>query len=118
MHQPLFGASIPVIIAMLIYSKNKRRASLHMLVCTPALMLVCAVWAVIPDIPRLVGFSSLYYKMQSSPWANIFFLHQWIDTIEAAWFDACTPLFNTLFIIIVTLPLITAWRELALRERA
>jgi hypothetical protein len=102
---------------MILYIKRGGRATLPMLIITPACMLICATWAVVPDIPRMLGLSNVYYAMQANSWTNIFFLHQWIDKIEGSWFDPYTPLFNTLFMIIVILPLIAAWRELALRER-
>ena len=116
MHHPLFGAIFPVIIAAILYYKRNRRASLPMLILTPAAMLACAGWAVVPDLPKLVGQMDLYYRFHSTTWSNIFFLHIWIDAIEGTWLEPYTPAFNLLFTLIVALPLFAAWRELRLTE--
>jgi len=117
MHQPLFGAIFPVIIATICFLARGRRASLTLLIMTPLAMLACAFWAVMPDLPKLIGNMDIYYRLQASPWINLFFLHGWIDAIEGTWFDAYTPLFNALFTAITALPMLVAWHELALRER-
>lgn len=116
MHQPLFGAILPVLIAAIVFFARGRRASLPMLIITPVAMVACAGWAIVPDLPKLVGQMDLYYRMHANPWSNIFFLHLWIDAIEGTWLDPYTPLFNTLFTLIAALPLLAAWRELHLRE--
>ncbi|MFU8780705.1 MAG: hypothetical protein ACNA71_06735 [Kiritimatiellia bacterium] len=117
MHQPLFGAIFPVIIAAILYFKRDRRASLHMLVITPLAMLACAIWAGVPDLPKLIRNMDLYYQLHQSAWSNIFFLHRWIDAIEGTWLDPYTPIFNTIFTIVVALPMLAAWRELHQREK-
>lgn len=116
MHQPLFGAIFPVIIAAILFCTRGKRASLAMLIVTPVAMLGCAVWAVMPDLPKLLGQMDLYYRMHNTAWSNLFFLHLWIDAIEDTWFDPYTPIFNSLFTIIVALPMIAAWYELHQRE--
>jgi len=116
MHHPLFGAIFPVILAGIIYCKRNRRASLPMLIITPLAMLACAGWAVVPDLPKLVGHMDLYYQLHQTPWSNIFFLHIWIDAIEGTWLEPYNPIFNTLFTIVITLPMLAAWRELKLME--
>jgi len=117
MHQPLFGAIFPVIIAAILYSKRGMRASLPMLVLTPIAMLACSLWAVVPDLPKLIRHMDLYYRLHDSAWSNIFFLHIWIDAIEGTWLEPYNPIFNALFTIIIALPMLAAWRELHLREQ-
>ena len=87
-----------------------------MLIITPLAMLACAGWAVVPDLPKLVGHMDLYYQLHQTPWSNIFFLHIWIDAIEGTWLEPYNPIFNTLFTIVITLPMLAAWRELKLME--
>jgi hypothetical protein len=86
-----------------------------MLAITPPLMAFGAIWAIAPDIPRILGMHSLYEKLQT-PYSNIFFWHYTIDRIEAEHLDAMTPLFNACFAILLILLLVAAWRELALTE--
>ena len=116
MHQPLFGAILPVLFAAALYLARGRQASLRMLICTPIAMLVCALWAIVPDLPKLVGNMDLYYQLHRTAWSNIFFLHIWIDAIEGTWLEPYNPIFNTLFTIIIALPMLAAWRELRLLE--
>ncbi len=117
MHQPLFGALFPFLIAAILYFRRNGRASLPMLVVTPTTMLIAGIWAVVPDFPKLVGNMDLYYRMHANPWSNLFFLHLYIDSIETAYLDHLTPLFNTLFVCIVLMLLLAAWRELLWLER-
>ncbi len=116
MHHPLFGAIFPVIIAAILYGKRNGRASFPMLIFTPVAMLACAGWAVVPDLPKLVGQMELYYQFHRTAWSNIFFLHIWIDAIEGTWLEPYNPLFNLLFTLIIALPLVAAWRELRITE--
>jgi len=117
MHQPLFGAFIPLLIALLIYAARRGHASFRMLLITPPAMLFGAFWAVIPDLPRLVGAHRLYMRLARDPRTDIFFWHYTIDQIEDRYLDAFTPLFNSLFALLILLLLAAAWHELHRTER-
>ena len=117
MHQLLLGAVIPMILALAIYLINRCRAPMRLLLITPPLMVFGALWAVAPDIPRIIGLHSLYEKLQT-PYSNIFFWHYSIDQMEAARLDGMTPFFNACFALMPILLLAAAWRELRRAERA
>lgn len=90
MNHALLGASFPFIIALLWYLIRRGRASFPMLIITPLGMVVCGIWASIPDLPRLIGWHSLYAKLAEDPRINIFFWHYTIDQIEtdSSWYAA------------------------------
>lgn len=116
MHQPLFGACTTLLVALVIYAIRRGHASFGMLIITPLAMLFGAVWAVVPDLPRLVGAHALYSRLSRAPWTDIFLWHHTIDRIETNTLDRMTPLFNTLFTLLVLLLLAAAWRELRRAE--
>jgi hypothetical protein len=116
MHQPLFGAMIPLLMAAAVYTFRRGHASLRMLIITPAAMAIGAVWAVIPDLPRLLGAQALYQRLASDPRMDVFLWHYSIDRIETETLDLLGPLFNSLFAIMIFLLIAAAWRELARAE--
>jgi hypothetical protein len=116
MHQPILGATIPLVLALAVYLGLRCRAPIWLLIVTPLAMVICAIWAVVPDIPRLIGFHALYRSLASDPRTNIFFWHYSIDQIEAAHLDAMTPFFNACFALLIAALLAAAWRELHLAE--
>ncbi len=118
MHQLLLGALFPYLIGTVVYVARRCRASLGMLIAIPLLMGSCAVWAVLPDLPRLVGLGSLYARMAADPRTNIFFWHWSIDQVEAQTVEAFTPLFTGLFVLMVGSLLAAAWRELKIRAHS
>jgi len=117
MHQLILGATIPLTLALVIYLIRRCRAPMWLLLLTPPAMGFCAIWAVVPDIPRIIGWHSLYEKMASNPLSDIFFWHYSIDQIEAAHLDSMTPLFNAIFAMLLLGLLAAAWRELRIREK-
>ena len=90
MDQILFGSAFPFVIAVMWYAARGCRASPRFLVVTPVAMVLSAVWAVVPDIPRLLGFHDLYMRMAADPRCDIFLWHYTIDQIEpeSSWFAA------------------------------
>ncbi len=90
MNHALLGASIPFALALVWYLIRGRRATTAMLILTPLCMIVCGVWASIPDLPRVVGWHSLYMKLAADPRINIFFWHYTLDQIEtdSSWYSA------------------------------
>lgn len=111
MHQLLLGAAIPLVLGLIIYIAKGLRAPLWLLLILPPLMIAGAIWAVMPDVPRLIGWHALYQKMQV-PASDIFFWHYTIDRIEANRLDAMAPFFNVVAILLPALLLGIAWREL------
>ena len=55
MNQFLLGASVPYAIALLIYAGRRFRTGPVMLIVAPLMMAVCGVWAIVPDLPRILG---------------------------------------------------------------
>ena len=112
MNQLLLGASIPFLAGVAIFIRRRRRASLRLLLALPAWMMLGMLWAVAPDIPRLLGMTSLYIKLSRAPWTDIFFGHYTIDQHEAS-----SPLYPLLLVLMMLALLIMAWSELRARER-
>ena len=112
MNQLLLGASIPFIIAAVVYLARRCRASVRMLVLTSIFMAICALWAVVPDIPRMLGLSGLYSRLALDPRCDIFFWHYTIDLKESDshWFAAG-------YVFIMACLLAAAWRELYITEK-
>ena len=111
MNQIVMGASLPFMLAALIYLVLRGRVGLAWLILTPGAMIVCAVWAIVPDIPRLLGMHELYTKMAHDPRTDIFMWHYTIDRIEQD-----SPLFLIGFVTMALSLIIVAWRELHYRE--
>jgi hypothetical protein len=90
MNQLLIGAAIPFAIAAAAYALRGGRASWRWLILTPAAMALGALWAVVPDLPRLVGWYSLYHRLAQDPRCDVFFWHYTIDRLEAdsSWYAA------------------------------
>lgn len=111
MNQLLLGASIPFLVAACLYAARHARASLPLLVATPCAMAALAVWAVVPDLPRLAGLHTLYLKLAADPRIDIFLWHYTIDAME---FDS--PGYGVGLAALAAALLAAAWRELSLRE--
>jgi hypothetical protein len=112
MNQIVIGASLPFLIAAVIYVRNGLRAGRGLLVGTPLFMLLGALWAVVPDLPRLWQNKALYDRLARDPRMNVFFFHYSIDQMEsysAWWFVA--------FMLMAAALLAMAWRELQLAEK-
>jgi hypothetical protein len=112
MNQILLGSAIPFVVIMLWYARRRGRASLLMLVSAPFWMGLGALWAVIPDLPRLFGAYGLYHRLAKDPRTDIFFWHYTIDRIETD-----SSLYHVGLIMMGLLLLAAAWRELSRRER-
>lgn len=113
MNQVLIGSAIPFTVAMLAYLLRRGRAGLPFLLATPAAMLLGALWAEIPDLPRLAGHHALYSRWANDPRMDLFFWHYSIDRIEtdSSWYAVGLLLMAAILLGI-------ACRELARRERA
>ena len=111
MNQVVMGAAIPFVIAAVIYAHRRGRAGMAMLIGTPIWMGAVAVWAVIPDIPRVLHMHSLYLHLARAPWTDIFLFHYTIDRIESY-----SPVYHALFLVMAAALIAAAWRELACAE--
>lgn len=112
MNHILLGASIPFAIGIIFYALNRFRASLPALIIFPFIAGLSAIWAIVPDIPRLLGMTRLYSRMSFDPHSDIFFRHYTIDLTEAPshWHTAG---FLSLFLLLI----IVAIREVYLSEK-
>lgn len=90
MNQLLLGASAGFVIGAIWYAVQRGRVGLAWFIAVPLMMLAGAVWAVIPDIPRLLGMTELYVRWAQDPATNIFFWHYTIDLAEtdSPWYAA------------------------------
>jgi len=112
MNQIILGALIPFMIGVLVYALRRRRASLAFLILLPLCMALGAIWAVVPDIPRLLGNTELYLRLAHDPRCDIFFWHYTIDQVE--WDNV--P-YHWFFIAMCLTLMGMAWREVFLREK-
>lgn len=111
MNQLLLGASIPFLAAGVLYALRRGRASLALLCLTPCAMAATAVWAVVPDLPRLIGMHGLYHRLANDPRMDVFLWHHTIDAIE---FDS--PWYGAGLAALGALVMLAAWKELVRRE--
>jgi len=92
--QLALGALLPFIWGGILYLRHRHEnRSWWFFVLWPGFMAAGALWAVVPDLPRLVGAQSLYLRLSRLPICDIFFGHYTIDQIEfdspifvVAWF--------------------------------
>ena len=112
MNQIVLGASIPFILAGMIYIARRGRASFGMLIVTPFLMILSALWAIAPDIPRLFGYQLYYNKIALDPRCDIFFWHYTIDQTETD-----SAIFFPIFVLLGISLLMAVWREIYFTER-
>jgi len=112
MNQVVLGASIPFAIGAVVYLSRRCRISLRGLVVLPVCMFLSAVWAVAPDIPRLLGMQALYNRLAHDPRCDIFLWHYTIDRMESD-----SPLFLPALVLVAASLLAVAWREIYLAEK-
>ena len=79
---------------------------------TPLVAAAGALWAVVPDLPRLAGRNALYTRLAKDPRMDIFFWHYTVDKIETD-----TVWFTALFMLMLWMLLYAAWRELRRSEQ-
>jgi hypothetical protein len=112
MNQLLLGSAIPFAVALLIYLLRRFRAGLLTLVITPLAMMLGAVWAVVPDLPRVAGKTELYLRWSRDPRMDLFFWHYSIDLTESD-----SPWYAAGIAVLYALLLAAAWQQLARTER-
>lgn len=92
--QLALGAILPFIWGGILYLRGRQEnRPWWFFILWPGFMAAGAFWAVVPDLPRLVGAHSLYLRLSRLPICDIFFGHYTIDRIEfdspvfvVAWF--------------------------------
>ena len=107
MNHLFVGALFPFLIGLAWYLKAGRRASLRLLILVPLFMVLCATWAVLPDLPRTFGFTGYDTDLSMNPKIDIFFFHYTINRHESA-----SPWFNIGFVFMLAALFWAAWREL------
>lgn len=112
MNQLLLGAAIGFAPCAAWYTIRRGRAGIPLLITTPLLMSACALWAVIPDIPRLVGMTDLYLEWSRNPAMNVFFWHYSIDLMEVD-----SPWYAVGIVLLYAIVMLAAWGELLRTER-
>jgi hypothetical protein len=112
MNQLLLGALLPFLAAAAWYARRGCRASPRMLVLTPLFMALAALYAIVPDLPRLAGCEGLYFRLANDPRMDIFLWHYTIDRIEVD-----SSLYHTALILMFAMLVAAAWRELYLLEK-
>lgn len=112
MNHLLAGALIPFAVAAVVYLARGCRASLRFLLLTPLAMFLGAVWAVIPDLPRIIGWHTMDRRLASTqPWIDIFVWHYTINSHETP-----SPWYSVGFVVMMAALLAVAWRELRRME--
>ena len=113
MNHLFVGTVIPFAIGMLVYACRRGRASVAFLAALPAAMFAGATWSVVPDLPRIVGWSAMDERMASAhnPWIDIFFWHHTLNRHESY-----SPWFNIGFVLMIACLFFIAWRELGRAE--
>ena len=82
MNHLAIGALLPWLLAVGWWLSRKALVSPWFFVIFPLLMTAGAIWAVVPDIPRLLGNSELYFTMHRDPQSNIYLWHYTIDLLQ------------------------------------
>lgn len=111
MNHLMVGALFPFLVAAVLYARRRCRASLTALLVTPAMMVLCATWAVLPDLPRTFGLANYDATVSANPFIDIFFWHYTINQHESA-----SPWYAVVFVLMVLCLFGAAWRELSLLE--
>ena len=112
MNHIALGAATAFAAGCIVYAIRGFRASPTLLVTVPLLMALGALWAVVPDLPRIAGDPGLYERLAQDPWSDLFLWHHTIDAVEG---DAPWP--AAAIVLMLAALLAAAWRELARAER-
>jgi hypothetical protein len=111
-NQLFLGGAFPFFAGLVVYLFRRARAGTVLLVIWPLFTLLGMFWAVVPDIPRLLGWKDLYFRMARDPRCDIFFWHYSIDKSESG-----SMFYAPLLILLFLGLLAAAWRELRIREK-
>ena len=81
MNHVIIGSLLPFVIGLGVYWRKGGSLPLHIL--WPTSMALGALYAVIPDIPRVLGMHELYISLSNNPKCDIFLWHYSIDMRES-----------------------------------
>lgn len=112
MNHLVVGCACPFVIGVIAYVILRFRATLKLLILTPLGMVLCATWAVLPDLPRTFGMAEFDQRISMNPVIDVFFWHYTLNLHESY-----SPWLNVAFVGMVACLLAAAWRELRLAER-
>lgn len=112
MNQLFLGGIVGLALWCIPYVLRRFRPGIFLLLLQPVMMGLFALWAVGPDIPRLLGFHELYMKMANDPRSDVFFWHYTIDLQETD-----SPWYGAALWAMLLCPIVVAWRELYHREK-
>ncbi len=115
MNHAVLGAGIPFLLGLLCYCICRARAGFGLLIGVPLSMAAGALWAILPDLPLMVGRPEWYFRIHRGPWINLFFWHGHIDRIEKQIDFAPWNLIVAALMLVALL--LVAWRELRCREK-
>lgn len=89
MNHVFYGATIPFLIGAILYIGRGGRATPAMLAWIPLAMALMAVWAVVPDLPRLLGTAGLPMPITPDLHSDLFLWHTSLDNAETstAWYS-------------------------------
>lgn len=88
MNHVFYGATIPFVIGAILYIRRGGRATPAMLAWIPLAMAFMALWAVIPDLPRLLGTAGIHVPIALDLHSDLFLWHASLDGVEtsAEWY--------------------------------
>ena len=112
MNHLVIGAALPFVAGLLLYVLRNRRIGIAGLVLWPLGMFIGMILAVLPDVPRVLGYSKLYSRLSQDHRCDIFFRHYSIDQVESD-----TSLFAIPLVFMCGFLLFVAYRELSILER-
>ncbi len=116
MNHLVIGMTFPFLLGCAAYLLGGCRAGWRLLVGVPVAMGVCGCWALVPDLPLLLGLSDLYFRLDRDPRIDIFFWHYTLDRWEdCGWEGAPWNLVGLALMLLAVSA--AAVRELQQRER-
>lgn len=101
MNHLAMGALLPWLLAVAWWLWRRALVSTFFFIITPAAMTAGALWAVVPDIPRLYGNHRLYFEMHRDPHSDIYLWHYTIDLLENHVFLLSVPFWAPILALMV-----------------
>lgn len=107
------GMVFPFALACALYALRRGRISLPFLIGVPLAMLTCATWAVLPDLPRMLGFADYDPLLSDNPGIDIFFWHYSLSRR-----GAYGPGYSVGVTVMLACLFVCAWRVLRKLEKS
>jgi hypothetical protein len=109
----LLASALPLAWFFGHWLRRGRRTSARAMVLLALACAASSAWAVIPDMPRLVGKMETYVALHHRWYCNAWWLHCYIDAHDDI--DS-SMVFPALFVLAAAAVFTVGWRELARRE--